>query len=117
MGPVQRTAVRDLAALENEYLALRESQITEGKTPTDPYEWFKQKADAANMYDPAQRESDLEVITEQFNFTEFESYAQMRARANRLFRDGDILEDDYARLEEAFTNFAKYNMEYGEYEQ
>ena len=117
MGPIQRTAVRDLAALENEYLALKQKEIAEGKSPQDPFEWFKKKADEANVYDPAQREADLEVITEQFNFTEFESYAQMRSRANRLFRDGDISDDDYARLEEAFTNFAKYNMEYGEYEQ
>lgn len=117
MGPVQRTAVRDLAALENEYLALKQDALSNGQQPPDPFTWFKEKADAASLYDPAQREADLEVITEQFNFNDFENYGQMRARANRMFQDGNIEEDDYARLEEAFTNFQKYNMEYGEFQQ
>ena len=117
MGPVQRTAVRDLAALENEYLAIKQQALSTGTAPPDPFTWFKEKADSASIYDPAQREADLEVITEQFNFSEFENYGQMRARANRMFQNGNIEEEDYARLEEAFTNFQKYNMEYGEFQQ
>lgn len=116
MGPVQRTAVRDLAKLENEYFALREAAIKEGQTPPDPFTWFSEKAAEANKYPPEQREADLEVITTYFDFNQFTNYGDMRNEANRRFQDGEIESDTYGRLEEAFTNVFKYNLEYGEFE-
>ena len=116
MGAVQRTAVRDLAKIENEYYALREAAIKAGETPPDPFTWFSEKAADANKYPPEQREADIEVITTYFDFNQFTNYGDMRNDANRRFQAGNLDSETYGRLEEAFTNVFKYNLEYGEFE-
>lgn len=115
-GPVQRTAVRNLASIENEYRRIEEEAIKAGDTPPDPFDFFNQKALDANKYTPEQRETDIGTVLNVYNYSDFDSWAKMLDRARDEFDQAIISSREYNAVKEALDKLIEYDVSYGEYE-
>lgn len=115
-GPVQRTAVRNLATIENEYRALRDDALADGRQPPDAYEFFKQKALDANKYTPEQIQSDIDTVLDVYSYDGFDSWSKMLNRARDEFDQAIITSREYNAVKEALDKLIEYDVVYGPYE-